>query len=201
MTAEHFRGRSSPPDPNTATLQAMTKDGRSNWDEALLGNRRHHTEVTLLDGRNFSYDKNSCVQKAQREVYGAEWSVLFQSFQGFANRVMQETMDSALAEEARRQWAHCMREAGHRYKDAQDPRRAVQALLDRADGDPARLRITGRKELLIARKDSDCERKVRLHEAVLNAQATVEKRVLAGHEVAYRRLVELRRQALARLSR
>jgi hypothetical protein len=201
MTVQHFEGSSTPPDPNAQTVAALPENIREKWEEALLGTPRHHKKVTLLDGRKLSYDENSCVQKARREVYGAEWNVLFQSFQGFSNRVMQETVESPRFEKALHAWTDCMRKAGYSFADLQAPREVVQAKLDTADGDRARLRAAGKTELRIARRDSACERKARLHEATRDAQATAEKHVLTGHEAEYRRLVELRRQALDRLPR
>jgi hypothetical protein len=201
MTVQHFEGSSPPPDPNAQAVAALPGNMREKWKEALIGTPRRHMEVTLLDGRKLSYDENSCVQKAQREVYGAEWGVLFQSFQGFSNEVMQETTESPRFEKSLHQWSDCMRKAGYSFADLQAPRKVVQAKLDAADGDRARLRTAGETELRIARRDYDCERKARLHEAVRDAQATAEKHVLKGHEAKYRRLVELRRQALDRLPR
>jgi hypothetical protein len=201
ITAQHFEGSSAPLDPNAQAVAALRKNIRDNWNEALLGTPRHHKKVTLLDGRKLSYDETACVQKARKEVYGAEWNVLFQSFQGFSNRVMRETMESPRFEKALRSWTDCMRKTGYSFADLQAPREAVLAKLDSADDDPAQLRAAGKTELRIARRDSACERKARLHEAARDAQTTAEKDVLTGHQAEYRRLVDLRRQALDRLPR
>ncbi|MFD5749888.1 hypothetical protein [Streptomyces sp. NPDC127033] len=197
LTGEVLRG--PPNDPNADMLAALPDPEREEWEEALLGRREDHVEISLPSGRRIGYSPHACVQVARDEVYGTGWAELRYVVEDLSNEAVRRTLASSGFHAAEAEWAGCMAGLGYSYTTLEDPRKEILDQLADADGDHDRVRAVGDRELALARDDLTCQLDTHTHRRIADAQAKAEEQVRAGAERELGRFQQSKRAALSRV--
>lgn len=188
MTAELLNQAHRTPvgDLNDQWLEQMPEDQRGRWREALVGSAGARKQLTLPDGTTFTYPTDGCIAQARSQIYGPDWDYLYSTFQGYANLIILRTRQDQRYQRTIGTWSACMRAAGYQYQTLDGPREEISNRLAAAtaQGVPPdlaarQLRETALFEFDIARQDAQCERKVRLDQAVAAAQADADRATLS----------------------
>ncbi|WP_344406797.1 hypothetical protein [Streptomyces longisporus] len=167
------------------------------WTKALEGT--HVEKLTLSTGVVLTYRPDGCAYQGREAAYGSGWNRLENELEGLQATVMDQVEKDGRYINALAKWSSCMRKSGYSYDDLQAPRQELARDMESTGRSDRALRSLGRKELRIASDDYDCERKVRLHETVYEAQRDAEKSTLNDSAQAdLRRYQTLKRKALGR---
>lgn len=165
------------------------------WTKALEGT--HVEEFKLPTGVVLTYRPDGCAYQGREAAYGLGWDRLENELEGLQAAVMGRVEKDGRYINALGKWSSCMQKSGYVYGDLQEPRKELARDMEATDGSDRALRSLGRKELRIASDDYACERRVRLHETVYEAQRYAEKSVLNDSTRAdLRRYRMLKRKAL-----
>ncbi|MEW1780124.1 hypothetical protein [Streptomyces sp. NPDC086777] len=146
------------------------------WTKALQGT--HVERFTLSTGVVLTYRPDGCAYQGREAAYGPGFNRLESELEGLQAAVMDQVEGDGRYIDALAEWSSCMRKSGYVYDDLQAPRKELARDVESTDGSDGALRSLGRKELRIASDDYDCERKVRLHETVYEAQRDAERSTL-----------------------
>lgn len=167
----------------------------TDWTKALEG--RHVENFTLSSGVVLTYRPDGCAYQGREAAYGPNWNRLENEMEGLQAAVMDQVEKDGRYISALAKWSACMRKSGYLYGDLQAPRTELARDVESTDGSDRALRSLGRMELRIASDDYVCERRVRLHETVYEAQQYAEKSTLdESTRVDLRRYQRLKRKAL-----
>jgi hypothetical protein len=177
---------------NTAPPAAHHSTG---WTKALEGT--HVEKFTLSTGVVLTYRPDGCAYQGREAAYGSGWNRLENELEGLQAAVMDRVEKDERYINALAKWSSCMRKSGYLYEDLQAPRQELARDVESTGDRDRSLRSLGRKELRIASDDYVCERRVRLHEAVYEAQRDAEESALNDSTRAdLRRYQMLKRKAL-----
>ncbi|WP_369225416.1 hypothetical protein AB5J52_31650 [Streptomyces sp. R39] len=165
------------------------------WTKALEGT--HVEKFALATGVVLTYRPDGCAYQGREAAYGPGWNRLENELEGLQAAVMDQVEKDSRYIDALAKWSSCMRKSGYSYDDMQAPREELARDMESTNGSDRALRSLGRKELRIASDDYVCERRVRLHEAVYEAQRDAKKSTLNDSARAdLRRYRTLKRKAL-----
>ncbi|SEF17373.1 hypothetical protein SAMN05216533_8295 [Streptomyces sp. Ag109_O5-10] len=167
----------------------------TDWTKALEGT--HVEKFTLPTGVVLTYRPDGCAYRGREAAYGPGWNRLENELEGLQAAVMDQVERDGRYISAVATWSSCMWKSGYFFDDLQAPRTELARDVESTDGSDRALRSLGRKELRIASDDYVCERKVRLHETVREAQRDAEESTLDDSTRAdLRRYQTLKRKAL-----
>jgi hypothetical protein len=154
-------------------------------------------KFTLSTGVVLTYRPDGCAYQGREAAYGSGWNRLENELEGLQAAVMDRVEKDERYINALAKWSSCMRKSGYLYEDLQAPRQELARDVESTGDRDRSLRSLGRKELRIASDDYVCERRVRLHEAVYEAQRDAEESALNDSTRAdLRRYQMLKRKAL-----
>ncbi|MFD5539759.1 hypothetical protein ACFWIJ_18550 [Streptomyces sp. NPDC127079] len=162
------------------------------WTEALEGT--HVEKFTLSTGVVLTYRPDGCAYQGREAAYGPGWNRLENELEGLQAAVMDRVEEDRRYIDALAEWSSCMRKSGYLYEDLQAPRQELAHAMESAGDSERSLRSLGRKELRIASDDYVCERRVRLHEAVYEAQRDAEESALDDSARAHLRHYQMLKQ-------
>ena len=202
-------------DPNAARLQDMPSERRDAWFAALRGKDRPPPSLTgerpdpdvgvvsIPSGPAVAWDRNSCLTKAQRELYGSDDEYMRATLETnmAVNEVLQRTETDPEYLAGLERWKQCMSQSGYNYPRPGD---AAMDLGRELREDGMALEDLRTKEIAIATADARCVVQAGLNDLRRSVQQRVERDVLARYGdslTAYERLVKRAlRHARPRLS-
>ncbi|MFG2546428.1 hypothetical protein ACGFOM_28760 [Streptomyces sp. NPDC048594] len=171
----------TPSDPNARPFAGLSETDRRAWEERLKGAvDGPKQEIRLPDGLTVTIAPDSCVSVARQELYGPDWDQQYYTLQGLSNSIADDTLDHPLVTAAERKWVTCMRDEGFRYRDRNDPLKALKKQVDAAGTDSAALQAAGKEELRLATHDATCQTEADLAEQVARAQQQVERNLASS---------------------
>jgi hypothetical protein len=188
-----------PVDPNSVVVAKLSPLALKKWNLAFFGadGARRNVVMPYKEG-TISVPTAGCAYEAQVEIYGAGWYDTFYATEATANEVIFRVMAYAGYLKAVRAWSGCMRKAGERYATTDAVRADIKAQAGKAKT-IAELQKVGKRELALSATDYTCERKVRLHEAVAEAQARLQPPLEEEHAGDIAEFKKLKAAALARV--
>ncbi|MDB1087269.1 hypothetical protein PJ985_06770 [Streptomyces sp. ACA25] len=195
LTVEQLAGR--PPDPNADRLAGLPAKEEERWRLALLGKEDNHREIELSEGLVISYDPDSCVSRAQAELYGEDWPDLYYTVEQLSNEIILATQTSAAFTRAEDAWARCMQGYGLSYRALDDPRQEIREALE----DESSVQSSGERELELAGLDLDCQLETGLHEKVQTAQSEASRELVKRSRAELKQYEQAKQAALNRVGR
>ncbi|MFJ3825481.1 hypothetical protein [Streptomyces nodosus] len=167
------------------------------WHTALLGSTSHRVYVPLPAHQEYYYNTDSCVSRAEIQLYGADYERLYNTFQVLTNEVVLEVRKDKRYLSAQDAWRECMRSAGSPEQALDSPPQTINSELAGIENNSAIPRRLIGRELGLAKTDADCQQKIGIGHTVSAVQADVERTVLQGRTNQLSALQRLRAGALA----
>ncbi|ORT53961.1 hypothetical protein [Streptomyces sp. CB03238] len=150
IRAKHERGRTA--NPNVAYRQGLPAERRAAYDKALdEGVDAPELTAGLPSGGTVRKRVGGCVAESEKQLYGdpKAWFRAEKTAMSLQPLYVPKVMADQRFAAALKDWSHCMKRAGHPYRDPAEARQAAHALAFEAE-----------RKLAVA--DATCTRDTRL---------------------------------------